>query len=67
MTAMSDAGQGNFKNQDNVYAMGKYPRPGIGSKELIADWYNYEKQFNSDPHLKDRWPYNYYQTIKNED
>lgn len=62
MTAMTDAGMGNFKNQDNVYAMTKYPRPGIGSQELIDQWYRYESRFVKDPALADRWPYNYYRT-----
>lgn len=63
MTAMTDAGMENFKRQDNVYAMSRYPRPGIGSQEQIKAWYKYESRFNSDPLLKERWPYNYYGTI----
>lgn len=63
MTAMTDAGMGNYLRQDNVYAQTKYPRPGIGSRELIEAWYEYEKGFNSDPDLRNRWPYNYYKTI----
>lgn len=62
MTAMADAGAGNFKNQDNVYASMKYPRPGIGPEELIDRWHAYEKRFVSDPGLDDHWPYNYYRT-----
>lgn len=67
MTAMTDAGMGNIARQDNVYAQTKYPRPGIGSKELIKSWYEYERQFNSDQSLKDRWPYNYYKVMKDEE
>lgn len=62
MTAMTDAGMGNYKNQDNVYAMTKYPRSGIGSEEQIEKWYEYEKRFVKDPELRNRWPYNYYKT-----
>ncbi len=62
MTAMTDAGMGNIKNQDNVYAMTKYPRPGIGSEEQIERWYRYESRFVKDPELRNRWPYNYYKT-----
>ena len=62
MTAMADAGMGNMKNRDNVYAMTKYPRSGIGSRELIEKWYEYESRFVKDPALRERWPYNYYKT-----
>lgn len=60
LTAMIDAGMGNFKNQDNVYATENYHECAIGSEELLDSWYNLEKNYVCDPALRYRWPYGYH-------
>lgn len=60
LTAMIDAGMGNFQRQNNVYATEKYKECAIGSEEQLTSWYNYEKQYVSDPSLRTRWPYGYH-------
>lgn len=60
LTAMIDAGMGNFQRQNNVYATEKYKECAIGSEEQLDSWYNYEKQYVSDPSLRTRWPYGYH-------
>ncbi len=60
ISAMLDAGRENFKNQNNVYSTEKYPASGIGSMEDIEKWYQTESRFSTNPDLRSRWPYNFY-------
>ena len=65
LTAMMDAGKGNFEANNNVYATMKYTESAIGSKEQLDGWYEWEKQFVPDPKgLRYRWPYSYH--LRNE-
>ncbi len=66
MSAMLDAGEHNFANQNNVYATETYTKAdAIGSEEQLDGWYNFEKQYNDDPNLRTRWPYGYHIRNKN--
>ncbi len=61
LSAMLDAGRENYKNQNNVYATETYTEgEAIGSPEMLDKWYNFEKQYISDPALRYRWPYGYH-------
>ena len=65
LTAMMDAGKGNFEANNNVYATMKYTESAIGSKEQLDGWYDWERQFVPDPKgLRYRWPYSYH--LRNE-
>ena len=64
LTAMIDAGMGNMKNQNNVYATEKYTECAIGSPDLLDKWYESEKPYSVDKNLRTRWPYGYH--IRNE-
>lgn len=61
LTAMIDAGMGNIKHMNNVYATEKYTESAIGSEEQLDAWYEGEKGYVTDPEgLRYRWPYSYH-------
>lgn len=65
LTAMIDAGQGNMKAMNNVYATEKYTECAIGSEEQLDSWYESEKPYVVDPEgLRNRWPYSYHSRNK---